>query len=117
MEIIQQQIFDQERALYGSRDLLDPYFAVRDGIEYCYVGSYLFRDLDTIPTYQGEDFSSPAYNPGYNSVYRLTSEVKQLPEVPTGRRLIILNKELSVVYDSQVKGEYKPINEGYINFI
>lgn len=101
----------------GSRDLLDPYFAVRDGIEYCYVGSYLFRDLDTIPTYQGEDFSSPAYNPGYNSVYRLTSEVKQLPEVPTGRRLIILNKELSVVYDSQVKGEYKSINEGYINFI
>lgn len=101
----------------GSRDLLDPYFVSRDGIEHCYIGSYLFRDLESIPDYKGEDFGSEAYNPGYNSVYRLTEELKELPDVPAGRRLMVRNKDMSVIYDSQVKGDYKPVSEGYISFI
>lgn len=101
----------------GSRDLLDPYFVNINGSEHCYVGSYLFRNVDTIPEYKGETFQSEPYNPGYNSVFKITAEIKELPEVPAGRRLIVLNKDFSMVYDSQVKGEYKPVSEGIISFI
>ncbi len=101
----------------GSRDLVDPYFVMKDGIEHCYVGSYLFRDLESIPAYNGEDFNAAPYNPGYNSVYQLTSELKELPQVPEGRRLLIMDKDLAVVYDSQVKSDYKPVSDGYISLI
>lgn len=101
----------------GSRDLVHPYFVMKDGIEHCYVASYLFRDAATIPEYHGETFESEPYNPGYNSVYKVASELKELPAVPEKRRLIVINKDLSIVYDSQVKGEYKPLKEGYISFI
>jgi len=101
----------------GSRDLVDPYFVMKDGIEHCYVGSYLFRDLESIPVYHGEDFNTVPYNPGYNSVYHLTSELKELPQVPEGRRLLIMDKDLAVVYDSQVKSDYKPVSDGYISLI
>ena len=73
--------------------------------------------MDTIPEYKGETFQSEPYNPGYNSVFKITAEIKELPEVPAGRRLIVLNKDFSMVYDSQVKGEYKPVSEGIISFI
>lgn len=101
----------------GSRDLVDPYFVTIDGIEHCYIGSYLFRDVDSIPDYAGEDFDSKPYNPGYNSVFRITAELKELPQVPAGRRLIVLDKNMSMVYDSQVKGDYKPVSEGFISLI
>lgn len=101
----------------GSRDLVDPYFVTIGGIEHCYIGSYLFRDVDSIPDYQGEDFNSQPYNPGYNSVFRITAELKELPQVPAGRRLIVLDKDMSMVYDSQVKGDYKPVSDGFISLI
>ena len=50
-------------------------------------------------------------------MYRLTEELKELPDVPAGRRLMVRNKDMSVIYDSQVKGDYKPVSEGYISFI
>ncbi len=101
----------------GSRDLIDPYFVIKDGIEHCYVASYLFRDLDTIPEYTDQTFESKPYNPNYNSVYKLKKELKSLPDVPENHRLIILDQGLSMIYDSQVKGDYKPVKEGYISFI
>lgn len=101
----------------GSRDLVDPYFVTIGGIEHCYIGSYLFRDADSIPDYQGEDFNSQPYNPGYNSVFRITAQLKDLPQVPVGHRLIVLDKDMSMVYDSQVKGDYKPVSDGFISLI
>lgn len=101
----------------GSRDLLDPYFVTIDGIEHCYVASYLYRDAETIPAYQGETFASEPYNGSYNSVYRFKEALKELPEVPEGRRLIVLNEKMSMMYDSQVSKEYKEVKEGFICFI
>lgn len=101
----------------GSRDLIDPYFFVKDGIEHCHAASYLYRDASTVPAYQGETFASEPYNAPYNSVYKLTEPLKQLPEVPEHRRLILLDDKMSVVYDSQVEGEFKEVKEGYICFI
>lgn len=101
----------------GSRDLVDPLFEVIDGVEHCWCASYLFRDVESLPQYKGETFESEPYNPGYNSVFHITGELKELPQVPQGRRLIVMSEEMSVVYDSQVKSEYKPVKDGYISLI
>ena len=101
----------------GSRDLTDPYFYVRDGVEYCYAASYLYRDADTLPVYRGETFAELPEDRQLNAVYQLTEPLKKLPEVPAGHRLMVLNKEMDPVWDSQVEKEYKEVKEGFISFI
>ena len=100
----------------GSRDAFHPCFAVKDGVEYCVVGSYLFRDAASLPEYRGEDFSSLPVS-DFNQVFRLTSELKELPQVPEGRRLMVRNHNLSLVYDSQLGGDFKPTKDGFISFV
>ena len=100
----------------GSRDAFHPWFERRDGVEYCVVGSYLFRDAASLPEYRGEDFSSLPVGE-YNHVFRITGELKELPEVPAGRRLMVRNDRLSLVYDSQLGGDFKPIKDGFISFV
>ena len=100
----------------GSRDAFHPWFERRDGVEYCVVGSYLFRDVESLPEYKGETFETLPES-ALNHVFRLTSELKTLPQVPAGRRLMVYNGELSLVYDSMLAGEYLPVKEGYISFV
>ncbi len=102
----------------GSRDLIDPYFVEIDGVEHCYVASYLYRDEQALEDYAGQSFETLPESK-YNCVYRLTSKLEKLPEVPKGRRLVVLNKQMAPIYDSQStkEQEYKPVEEGYINFI
>lgn len=97
----------------GSRDLLSPCFEIKDGIEYCHLASYLYRDVETLPDYSGQSF----HQGKINLVYRLKEELSSLPEVPNGRRLFVLSKDMSVIYDSLYKESYKPVKEGYISFI
>ena len=52
-----------------------------------------------------------------NNLYRLTDKLESLPEVPAGRRLMILNEKMEAVYDSQNPKDYKPVEKGYISFI
>ena len=102
----------------GSRDLIDPYFTMVNGVEHCYVQSYLYRDEAALENYAGQTFEELPKS-GYNSVYRLTERLEKLPALPEGRRLIVLNKDMEVVYDSQNPKEsgYQPVSEGYISFI
>lgn len=97
----------------GSRDLIDPYFTNVNGVEYCYVQSYLYRDEAALENYAGQTFEELPKS-GYNSVYRLTERLEKLPALPEGRRLIVLNKDMEVVYDSQNPKEsgYQPVSEG-----
>ena len=53
----------------------------------------------------------------FNHVFRITTELKALPEVPDGRRLMVRNDNLSLVYDSQLGGDFKPIKDGFISFV
>ena len=78
---------------------------------------YYIDEKAAVPEYHGENFDSELYGGEHSSVYRLTEELKSLPDVPQGRRLIVLNKEMSAVYDSQTSKEFKEVKEGYINFI
>lgn len=66
---------------------------------------------------EGEDFNTAPYAPGFNSVYRIEKELKELPAVPEGRRIVVLNEDMYACYDSQLKGEYKPQSDGYIMLI
>ena len=98
--------------------MIDPYFVEIDGVEHCYVASYLYRDEQALEDYAGQSFETLPESK-YNCVYRLTSKLEKLPEVPKGRRLVVLNKQMAPIYDSQStkEQEYKPVEEGYINFI
>lgn len=100
----------------GSRDAFHPWFERRDGVEYCIAGSYLFREASSLPEYKGEDFSALPKS-DLNHVFRLTEELKTLPQVPEGRRLMVRNKDLSLVYDSQLGGDFKPVKDGFISFV
>ena len=100
----------------GSRDLLCPCFEERDGVEYCYVGSYLYKEEGALEDYQGQQFADLPVSQE-NNLYRLTDKLESLPEVPAGRRLMILNEKMEAVYDSQNPKDYKPVEKGYISFI
>ena len=78
--------------------------------------SYLYKEESAVADYEGQSFGELAQGE-YNDVFRLTSKLEKLPEVPAGRRLIVLNKGMEVVYDSQNPKEFKALEEGFIAFI
>ena len=97
-----------------SRDLISPIFSLRDGIEYCTCASYRYRDASTLPLYAGEGFEEPeAENKGYRFEYQLA----KLPEIPEGRRLMVLDENLTCTYDSLTSKAYSPMDKGYILFV
>lgn len=98
----------------GSRDLVTMNYEVIDGVEYCHTSSYTYQDVDSLKEYHGEGFHQKGDK---NRVYKISSALEVLPEVPNGRRLMILSEDLSVVYDSLYGGDYKPVEKGYISFI
>ena len=100
----------------GSRDLLCPDFFEKDGVEYCYVASYLYQEESSLKDYQGEKFEDLPSGE-QNHVYRIHEKLETLPEVLPGRRLMVLNDKMEVVYDSQNPKDYKAIEAGYISFI
>lgn len=100
----------------GSRDAFHPWFERRDGVEYCVVGSYLFRDVDSLPEYKGETFDCLPES-DFNHVFRITEALNTLPQVPAGRRLMVRNQDLLLVYDSMLGGDFKPVKDGFISFV
>ena len=98
-----------------SRDLLTPIFEIKDGVEYCRVASYTYKDAAALPTYEGQAFNDASQ--GENEIYRLPYELTKLPEVPEGRRLMVLDEELICVYDSLTMDKYTPAGKGYLLFV
>lgn len=88
----------------------------KDGVEYCYVASYLYQEESRLKDYQGEKFEDLPSGE-QNHVYRIHEKLETLPEVLPGRRLMVLNDKMEVVYDSQNPKDYKAIEAGYISFI
>ena len=97
-----------------SRDLVSPVFEVRNGVEYCYAASMLFRDTATVDEYNGQSFGPAGAE---NGVYRITKRLEKLPEIPADRRIMVLDKDMVRVYDSLMEDEYKPVEEGFILLI
>ena len=97
----------------ASRDLVTLNFRMEDGVEYCDGSSYTYRDVATLDVYNGQGF----HQGKVNKVYKLENELTKLPEVPNGRRILVLSEDLVVVYDSMYGGEFKSVKKGYISFI
>ncbi len=97
-----------------SRDLVSPIFAVRDGVEYCSVASLQYRDTASLPAYSDQGFGAPGLP---NDVYRIAARLEQLPPIPEGRRVMVLDSDMTRVYDSLFGGEYKPVDSGYLMLI
>jgi hypothetical protein len=84
---------------------------VEDGIEYCGVASYTYRAAASLPEYERQAFPVERRR---NGVYSIKQELKALPEIPEGHRILILDKEMVSVYDSLFDEKYTPVKEGYI---
>ncbi len=97
-----------------SRDLCTPMFEMRDGVEYCVVNSYVYRDVKTLPVYEGQGFGKKGAE---NGVYRLPYALSELPKIPKGRRIMIYDKELSCVWDSLKDKPFTGVKSGYIALI
>ena len=98
----------------GSRDLVTLVFEEKDGIEYCHTSSYTYRDTASLPVYAGQGFHQDPYE---NKVYKIEGELKELPEVPNGRRILVLESDMAVLYDTMYGGEFKGVKDGFISFI
>lgn len=98
----------------GSRDLVTLCFETIDETEYCHTSSYTYRDAKTLPVYTNQTFHQ---DKKINRVYKIESPLNTLPETPNGRRLLVLGKDMAVVYDTLYGGEFKGVKEGYISFI
>lgn len=97
-----------------SRDLMSPVFTLCDDIEYCTCASYHYRDASTLPLYAGQGFAEPSAE---NKEYRFEYQLAKLPEIPEGRRLMVLNEHLKCTYDSLTSKAYTPIDKGYLLFV
>ena len=97
-----------------SRDLMSPIFAVHDDVEHCICASYHYRDASTLPLYAGQGFEEPETE---NKGYRFEYQLAKLPEVPEGRRLMVLDEGLICTYDSLTDKAYTPIDKGYVLFV
>ncbi len=98
-----------------SRDLLTPTFEIKDGVEHCTVASYTYKDVDCVHYYEGQGFKEELQKE--NEVYWFPYELGKLPEIPEGRRLMILDEKLTCVYDSLTMDTYKPAKTGYLVFV
>ena len=101
----------------SSRDQIPMWFYEQDGISYMESSGYTYQEVSSLETYAGQAFAELTEEDGFNQVYVLGEKLETLPEVPEGRRLVIFNDKLSIVYDSLFSKEYQPVETGYISLI
>lgn len=100
-----------------SRDASTAMFFQKRGVEYVKTNSYLYREVSSLPVYAGEGFEKAAAVGEENRAYRLDKELKALPVVPEGRRIMVLDEDLTCVYDSLKGRDFAPVKAGVIVFL
>lgn len=98
---------------HSGRDLLNLYFEEKDGVEFCECSGYRYIDTAVLNAYSGQAFEAP----GQDQVYIIKEKLESLPEIPDGRRILVLNEAFSLVYDSLLNDTYTPQDKGYITLI
>lgn len=91
----------------GSRDRIEPYF--EDGK--LHVASYTYICEEDVKSYENQAFTQN------NQVYKISKELNQLPSIPEHHRILILDENGNLYYDSLQKDDYKPIQKGFILLI
>lgn len=97
----------------GSRDLIHAIFSEKDGKEYLEAASYNYVDANSL-----EEFNHQTFNDDYkNQVYHF-EQLEKMIEIPFPHRVLVLDNEFNLYYDSLDEKEYKPIStSGYIVLI
>ena len=88
----------------GSRDRIEPYF--EDGKLYC--ASYTYICEDDIEPYNSQLFEKE------NKVYKINNTLEVLPTICENHRILVLDANGDLYYDSMDVEEYKPIESGFI---
>lgn len=88
----------------GSRDRIEPYF--EDGKLYC--ASYTYICEDDIEPYTSQLFKKE------NQVYKINNTLEVLPTICENHRILVLDSNGDLYYDSMDVEEYKPIESGFI---
>lgn len=88
----------------GSRDRIEPYF--EDGKLYC--ASYTYICEDDIEPYNSQLFEKE------NKVYKINNTLEVLPTICENHRILVLDSNGDLYYDSMDVEEYKPIESGFI---
>ena len=82
------------------------------------MASYTFRDVDSLPVYSGQGFEGEAYDrrniqPGiYPAPILWTNSAAMCRE--TSPAVIVLDDDMTTVYDSLMGGKYEPVKKGYL---
>lgn len=97
----------------GSRDLIYPWFEEKEGKEMVEVNSYVYMNTEDIEVYKDPIFPENEVN----NVYKLTEELKEVPEIPKGHRILLLDENYTLVWDSINKEEYTSLKKGWIILI
>ncbi len=96
-----------------SRDLIYPKFYTENSSDYCKVASYIYRAVDSLKPYNGENFDTAT-----ERVYRIDSQLSELPNCKDGCRILITDERLVTVYDSLNENhEFKALEKGTISFV
>ena len=84
----------------GSRDRVEPYF--ENGI--LYLNTYAYICEDDLEEYNNQNVG----------VYKINKKIEVLPKA---KRIMIMNTDGNLVYDTMEVKEYSPVNSGYIVII
>lgn len=100
---------------FGSRDGFAPFIYEEDGIKYLYSCGFTYVDSAYLKSLQtGQVISEKGEQ---NRIYSVTAGNKLNIDIPTGVRVIMLNSDLSLYYDSVSGQELPETCNGYILFI
>jgi CubicO group peptidase (beta-lactamase class C family) len=101
--------------VFGSRDSFAPFIYEEDGIEYLYSCGFTYVDSAYLkPLQTGQVFSEEGER---NRIYSVTAGNKLNIDIPAGVRVVMLNSDLSLYYDS-ISGQEPPETcDGFILFI
>lgn len=88
----------------GSRDRVEPYF--ENNRLYC--TSYTYICEDDIEVYDSQTFKEE------NQVFKIANQLETLPTICKNHRILVLDSNGDLYYDSMDVEEYKPIESGFI---
>lgn len=95
----------------GSRDLIDPRFTEVNGAEHCDSASYHYQKTGSLPLFQAQDFTENC------QAYRIEKGFGREITIPQGRRLMELDQDMNVVWDSMKDETPIPDIDGYLLLI
>ena len=91
----------------GSRDRIEPYFEKNK----LHVASYTYICEDDLQEYEHQSFKQQ------NQIFKISTKLNDLPNIQEKHRILVLDSNGDLYYDSIDVEEYKPLEKGFIILI